>query len=328
MEQEGNQHTRRSAMTRRRFIGTAAAALGAMVPVRLSSFGGRYRRIKDVQLGAISYSFRALPGSAEEILGYLVDLGLNTVELMGDPIERYAGAPEPPRRPRPFGQQLTEDERAAFREAMTNYAEEARAWRLSAPMERFDALRKMYNDAGVTIDIAKLGNPNWSDEEIDYAFNAAKRLGARGISLEISNEAGQRMGPFASKHKLLVGMHNHTQVGEEGFSFDVPLSYSPYNALNLDVGHYVAGTSQSPIPIIQKYADRISHLHLKDRKTNDGPNVPWGTGDTPLVDILRLLQKEQYPITAMIELEYEVPENSDVMTEMAKCVAFCKEALS
>lgn len=325
MEQDTDyRHARPSAMTRRQFIGTTAAAtMGALVPARL--LPGRYVRKREVQVGAISYSFRALPGSAEDILGYLVDLGLTTVELMGDPIERYAGAPAPPPWP---GRQATDEERAAFQEARAAYAEEARAWRLAAPMERFDALRKLYNDAGVTIDIAKLGNPNWSDEEIDYAFQVARRLGARGISLEISDEAAQRMGPFADEHQLLVGMHNHTQVGEEGFSFDVPLSYSPYNALNLDVGHYVAGTSQSPIPIIKQYADRISHLHLKDRKVNNGDNVSWGAGDTPLVDILRLLQEEQYPITAMIELEYDIPEGSDVMTEMAKCVAFCREALS
>jgi sugar phosphate isomerase/epimerase len=117
-------------------------------------------------------------------------------------------------------------------------------------------------------------------------------------------------------------------VGEEGFSFDVPLSFSAYNMLNFDIGHYVAGTNASPIPIIEKYHDRISHLHIKDRKKDNGDNVPWGEGDTPIGEVLRLLQKKQSPITAMIELEYDIPEGSDVLTEMAKCVNFCREALS
>ena len=183
---------------------------------------------------------------------------------------------------------------------------------------------------GSTIDILKLGNPGWSDGEIDYAFRAARAVGARGISFEISNEAGERMGPFATKHEMVTGMHNHTQVADEDFSFDIPISYSPFNMINLDIGHYVAGLGASPVPVIQKYHDRITHLHLKDRKSpeNGAENVPWGEGDTPIGEVLRLLRDEAYPITAMIELEYPTPEGSTVMKEMEKCVAYCREALS
>jgi sugar phosphate isomerase/epimerase len=317
-------------MSRRRFLGTTAAAAAAYTMLPVAAFGRpgagiRRRAVEGVQIGAITYSFRALPGSAEDILGYLVQTGMTTTELMGGPAEAFAGAPEAPPWP---GRDATEEQRAAFRTAREAYAEEARQWRLSAPMDRFEALRALYNDAGVQIDILKLGEPRWSDEEIDYAFHAARAVGARGISFEISNEAAERMAPFATKHQMLVGMHNHTQVGEEGFSFDVPLSFSAYNMLNFDIGHYVAGTNASPIPIIEKYHDRISHLHIKDRKKDNGDNVPWGEGDTPIGEVLRLLQKKQSPITAMIELEYDIPEGSDVLTEMAKCVNFCREALS
>jgi sugar phosphate isomerase/epimerase len=138
------------------------------------------------------------------------------------------------------------------------------------------------------------------------------------------------MGAFAEKHRLLNGMHNHTQVGDPSWSFDRLLASSPQNALNLDIGHYVAGTGESPIPVIQKYHDRITHLHIKDRRTaaNGGENVSWGEGDTPIAEVLRLLQQEGYPITAMIELEYPIPETSDVLTGVAKCVGFCRGALN
>lgn len=321
-------------ISRRRFLGTTAAAAAAYSIRPITSWampgtGLRRGDINGVQVGAISYSFRELPTSAEDILSYLLKTGLDTVELMGDAAEQFAGAPEAPARPQ-RGAQLTDAQRADLRASREAYAEEARKWRIAAPMDRFEALRKMYDDEGVRIDILKLGDARWSDEEIDYAFRAAHAVGARGISLEISDEAAKRMGPFATKHKMFVGMHNHTQVGEAGFSFDTPLSYSPYNMLNFDIGHYVAGTNESPIPILQKYHDRITHLHLKDRKTgaNGGDNVPWGQGDTPLREVLRLLQKEQYPITAMIELEYPIPEGSDVLTEVAKCVEYCREALA
>lgn len=317
--------------SRRRFLQTlAGSALGFTLMPRLAQARTLPpTTIKGVRVGAISYSFRQIPSSAEEILQYMVDLGLDTIELMGGPAEIYAGAPPPPPFPGNW-RSMTDEERAAARAEREAYQETAHAWRLTAPMEPFEALGKMYRDAGVDIDILKLGDPRWPDAAIDYAFRAAKAVGARGISLEISDEAAARMGPFATNHESYVGLHNHTQVGEPGFSFDTPLAASPYNMLNLDIGHYVAGTNASPIPIIQKYHDRITHLHLKDRRSKDngGDNVPWGDGDTPIGEVLRLLQREQYPITAMIELEYPIPEGSDVLTEMAKCVSFCKGALS
>ena len=206
---------------------------------------------------------------------------------------------------------------------------ETAKWRLGAPMDKFVELGEMYRDNGVDVDILKLGRPGWPDEAIDYAFNVARAVGARGLSFEISNAGAERMAPFADRHDLLIGMHNHTQVAKEDFSFDVPLSFSPKCMLNLDIGHYVAGLGEDPVPVIRKYHDRITHLHLKDRRnpSNGQANVPWGEGDTPIGAVLRLLRDEQYPITAMIELEYPIPDESSVMEEMAKCVAFCRKEL-
>jgi sugar phosphate isomerase/epimerase len=322
-------------LNRRTFLRTsvAAAAASAILPVRFVSGAPLTKRRaglkNDVRIGAISYSYRALPSSAEEVLGYLLQGGLETVELMGGVAEKFAGLPSgparPPRDPQPSDAVLSE-----YRDALRAYNEEARVWRLAVPMKRFIELGRMYADAGVVIDILKLGGPNWSDAEIDYAYNAARSVGARGISFEGNDESAERMGGFATKHELYNGMHNHTQVGAPDWSFDRILSFSSYNALNLDIGHYVAGTGESPIPIIRKYHDRITHLHLKDRRTpaNGGDNVAWGEGDTPIAEVLRLIQQEGYPITAMVELEYPVPDNSDVLTEVAKCVGFCHGALN
>ena len=318
-----------SIISRRRFLGTAAAAAAAYSMLPASARGFAARRIEGVQIGAITYSYRSLPSSAEELLGYLKEAGMDTTELMGGPAEEYAGGPKAPSWRR-VGTRMTDEQRAEFQKAREAYNKEASDWRKGADMKKFTELGEMYRDNGVSVDILKLGNPNWSDEEIDYAFKAAKAVGARGISFEISNDGAERIAPFADKHQMFVGLHNHTQVADEGFSFDIPLSYSKYNMLNLDIGHYVAGLGTSPVPIIKKYHDRITHLHLKDRRSpeNGGDNVPWGEGDTPIGDVLRLLQKEQYPITAMIELEYQVPEGSSVEAEMKKCVEFCREALS
>jgi sugar phosphate isomerase/epimerase len=322
--------------TRRSFIGsTAALAALAAIPGGLASCTGKVAekgsRFGGVQIGAISYSYRSMPDSAENMLGYLLASGISSVELMGNTIESYAGIPviEIPSYPR--GTELTDEQQAELMEARALQTEEHRKWRLSVPLENFAGLKKMYNDAGVNIDIAKLGNPRWSDEEIDYAFNVARTLGARGITTEISVEAAQRMAPFAEKHKLFVIFHNHGQPGLPGFSFEEYLTYSPYLKLNLDVGHYFGATGLHPNMVIERLHDRIASLHIKDKTGPDAnpadTNMPFGEGDTPLADILLLLKEKGWPITADIELEYPIPEGSDAVKEVAKCVEYCRAIL-
>jgi len=88
-------------------------------------------------------------------------------------------------------------------------------WRLSVSMDKYRALRKLYNDAGVNIYIVKfgsIGNPGMTDGAIDYYFNVARVLGAKGITRELLEEAAERLGPIADKHKIMIGFHNHTQM--------------------------------------------------------------------------------------------------------------------
>ena len=105
------------------------------------------------------------------------------------------------------------------------------------------------------------------------------------------------------------------------------MSYSKYNGINLDIGHFIAGNSKSPIPFLEKYHDRVTHVHIKDKKMNNGANFPFGEGDTDIKGILQLMQKRKWTFQGTIEFEYKVPEGSDVMTEIAKCVDYCKKCL-
>jgi hypothetical protein len=68
-------------------------------------------------------------------------------------------------------------------------------------------------------------------------------------------------------------------------------------------------------------------VHVKDRKLNEGANTPLGEGDTPVREVLRLMRDNKWPFQATIEFEYPVPEGSDRMTELAKCLAYCRESL-
>ena len=175
---------------------------------------------KGVQVGVISYSWRSMPAvEAEDILAYCLASGISSIELMGDVAERYAGIPPSPPRP-PRGLEQTEEERAAFDQKVQEAREKQREWRLSVSMDKYAELRKMYNDSGVNIHIVKFSPANWSDEEIDYAFKAARTMGAGGITNEIGHEDCQRLGPFAEKHDMYAIYHNHLQPGEPGFDYE------------------------------------------------------------------------------------------------------------
>jgi sugar phosphate isomerase/epimerase len=322
-----------------------------------------------VQIGAITYSFRALPGSAEETLKYCLECGISGIELMSNVAESYAGAPAQagrgfgpggpggpggaqgrgpggaPGAPGAGGQgkgpgggrmQMTPEQQEARRKA----AEEMTKWRTSVSMDKYKAFRKMYEDAGVKIYAFKLPPTlEMSDAEYEYIWNVGQTLGANHITMELPTDDRllQRVADYAAKRKLAIAFHTHGQGGSSGF--DKVLAPSKYTALNFDVGHYYGVNGQSPAPLVEKYHDRIASLHLKDRKGpgsaaenkgpgGGGPNMPWGQGETPLKEVLQLMKKKKYKFPASIEYEYQTPEGSDVLTEIKKCVQYCKNALA
>src|SRR5579872_2933065 len=312
--------------TRRDMGRIVLAALPASLLAKPNSkFGG-------VQIGINApYSFHGMPGGADDILKYMTELGLSAVELRSQPVEAYFGAPISTSLDRLPGPRTppTEEQQAAQR----SKAEALEKWRLAAPMVKFEEFRKKYEDAGIAIEIVKFDAVDkMKDEVVDYAFGLAKALGARALSCEIPLSKTPWLGEFATKHKMMVGYHGHANIhSPEAFakpeSWEKAMTYSKYNGINLDIGHFIAGNNTSPIPFIKKHADRITHVHLKDRTMNEGPNVPWGQGETPIKEVLQLMQKEKYPFQGTIEFEYKVPDGSDVLHEIAKCVEFCRDCL-
>jgi sugar phosphate isomerase/epimerase len=311
-------------LTRRDFGKLAAAALPA------AGWAARPNsKFNGVQIGAITYSFRALPSSAEDVLKYCVECGISAIELMSNVAESYAGSPAPAGRGGAGRGALTAEQKEDRRKA----AEAMAQWRLSVPMEKYKALRKMYEDAGVTIYAFKLPPAlNMSDAEYAYIWNVAETLGANHVTMELpaDDKLLARVADYAAKRKLNIAFHTHGQGGSSGF--EKALGASKYTALNLDVGHYYGVNGESPVPVIEKYHERIASLHLKDRKAPSaagaGANVPWGEGGTPLKEILQVMKKRKFKFPASVEYEYNTPEGSGVLAEVKKCVAYCKDALA
>ena len=231
--------------------------------------------INGVHVGTITYSYRSMPDqSAEAYLRYVVDSGISQIEFMGAPVEAFAGAPQAARGGggggrgggRGGNQPPTPEQQAAQQAAQRDAAAKLRAWRTSVSMDRFKALRKMYNDAGVTIYAWKQLSPNMSDAEFEYVFNVAEALGCTHTTLELTEDVAQlkRIGDFAEKKKIYAAYHTHLQGSMT--AFDQAFAVSRGNMANVDLGHFVAAGGNA-VEFLTKFHDRIASFHMKDRTT-------------------------------------------------------------
>ena len=284
----------------------------------------------------ITYSFRSLPSTPDKLIQYCVDSGISAIELMGDSIEDYAGKPVNPVKMPPFvaGQRpkLTDEQKAQ----MAIYQKQVADWRATVPMDKFKEVRKMFKRAGVSIYAFKPRalEATSTDAEVEYALRAAKALGSKSVTVELPTDAAQskRLGDLATKHKMYIGYHAHLQATDT--AWDVALQQSPYNSMNLDCGHYIAAggknTKETLLALIEAKHDRITTLHIKDRKNKEtgGENQVWGQGNTPIKEILSLLRDKKYAIPATIELEYDIPTGSDAVKETKICLEYAKKMLS
>ena len=370
-----NKNKSKGNLSRRKFLGsTAALAAFSLVPSNLigrstslaglatgtlpdSKFGG-------VQMGAITYSWRDMPGGVENCIKYCTEAGLSSIELMSGDVEDYLGAPKnpmagmfgpppppppPPAQPAaaaaaaapPAGAPATAAPAAAPRQrreltpeqqaAVTKYNQDLKAWRISVPMAKVEAIKKMFDAAGIKIHIVKYSPARWSDEEIDYAFKSAKALGAKGVSDELGEDAVKKLAPFAEKHGIYAVFHNHMQFATAGFSYDPFLAVSPAVMMNFDSGHFFGSTGIHPNTMIEKYHDRIFSVHMKDKTgpktTPPNANQVWGQGETPIADILLLIKKNKWPIYCDIELEYDVKPWSTSVKEVKTSVLYARQIL-
>lgn len=270
--------------------------------------------INGVQIGVITYSFRSMANqSAEATLKYCVEAGISATELMGGPVEKFAGKPQ---------QTGSEEE----------YKKEVAQWRATVSMDRFAALRKMFSDAGVTIYAFKPDalQKHHTDAEIEWAMQVAKTLGATHVTVELPKNAAQtqRLGDLGEKNGVYVGYHGHTK--QTPTFWDVALAQSAYNGINIDLGHYIAGGNTDIFDFIKKHHVRILSMHIKDRQTpeNGKRNKVWGQGDTPIAEVLQLMSKRGYTFPVTIELEYDISSNSNAVQEVKKSLDYCKKALN
>jgi sugar phosphate isomerase/epimerase len=312
--------------TRRDFgkLALAAAPLaGACVAAPIDS------KFHGVQIGAITYSFNSIANAdPEAIVRAYVEIGLGEAELMSNHCEALAGAPRAARGGG-RGATLTPEQQAARQVQQ----EQIRAWRATADTATWKGVRKKFNDAGIEIAVLCYNmNDNMKDEDIEYGFSMAEGLGVQAISTSTTLSMAKRIAPIADRHKLLVGYHGHDATNDPNQtatleSYDTLMAYGKYSGVNLDIGHFTAANYDA-VAFIKAHHAKITNLHVKDMKRDHGDYTPFGQGDTPMKGVLQLLKKEKYGFPANIELEYPIPPDSNLIAEMKRCLAYCKDCLA
>jgi sugar phosphate isomerase/epimerase len=280
-------------VTRREFSKLALAA----IPV--ASLASIDSKVHGVQIGVQSYSFR--DRSLDDAIQGMVEVGLGECEL-------YEGHVEP---------KLSRDE--------------LRKWRTTVSMDHFRGVRKKFDDAGILLYAYNYSfRDNFTDEEIARGFEMAQALGVGIITASSTLTVVDRVDREAQKARIKVGFHGHSDVKHPN-EFSTPetfekamAAHSPYINVNLDIGHFFAA-GFDPVDFITRHHERIVTLHLKDRKKDNGENMPFGQGDTPIKPVLQLLAKNKFDIPANIEYEYK---GADTVTEVKNCFEYCKQALA
>ena len=301
-----------SPITRREF---GVLALGALALPRMAAA----QTVGGVRLGVQTYSFRELPrtpggDATAAIIGAMQTCGLTECELWSPQIEPAAAG----------GRGATPEQRQQAREAL-------RTWRVSTPLSHFTDIKNAFAKGGASIYAFNYSFGNdFSDDEINRGFEMARALGAEIITASTNLTVAKRVAPFAEKHKMAVAMHNHSNTKDPNEfatpeSFAAAAALSKYFKVNLDIGHFTAA-NYDPVAYMREHHAGITNLHIKDRKRDQGDNTPWGTGETPIKEVLALLKREKWPIRAYIEYEYR--GTAGPVEEVKKCLDYAKSALA
>lgn len=206
--------------------------------------------------------------------------------------------------------------------------DKVRQWRLRAPLSQFEAAGNKFRAAGIdpygyTLNM----KDDFTDAEIVRGFEMAQALRVKEITCSANISTVKRIDTWARKFKIRVGLHNHNRIARNELATAEDFAAarrgtSDYIGIAFDIGHFVAA-GFDPVSYVAQNHGSILLIHVKDRKRK-GPNTPFGEGDTPIQEVLRLIRDKKYPIRANIEYEYN---GADTMAEVRKCFDYCKQAL-
>ena len=169
----------------RRDFGRLIAGTSIMAAASGWKDAGNRSLIGGVQFGLQPFCYHDLamtPDNRPTLVKRLVQNGLGMVELHATWVEpRFA------------------DPGVSLEEAR----EKQRAWRLTQPVDHYAAVKREFDQAGITIFTYYVNiNDTYTDAEIDAVFAGAKMLGARGCVGSQGLALSKRIAAFPGKHGM------------------------------------------------------------------------------------------------------------------------------
>ncbi len=298
-------------LTRRDFGKLATAGVPGLTWAQGTKPNKSY--ISGVQFGLQPFCYHDLPMTRETrptLIQRMVQNGLGMVELHATWVEPTFNAPG-----------------VSAAEAR----DKVRNWRLTTPADYYRNIKKEFDNTGIEIVsyYINIGDSH-TDAEIDAIFEGAKTLGAKSIVGSYGLAVAKRLGAFPGKHGMFAGLHNHDNISDpDAFSTEATivkgLSYSPDFKATLDVRHFTAANGDC-LGFLERHHNRVSAVHLGDRRKNNGRSAPFGEGDAPIIEILRIIRDNQWPIIALLEFEHGTLRTG--VDEVQRMFDYCKRALA
>ena len=302
-------------------MGASAAVLGfgrsrASIVEQPGAASGRPNNrsvIGGVQFGLQPFCYHDLamtPGNRATLVKRLVQNGMGMVELHATWVEPGFAAP------------------GVSAEAAR---EKLRAWRVGNAVDHYRAVKREFEQAGIDIFTYYVNlDARCTDAEIDAVFAGAKELGARGCVGSQGLDVTRRVARFPGKHGMFLGVHNHDNLSDPDAinneaSFLRALAFSPDVRATLDTRHFTAANGDC-IGFLETHHDRVSSVHLGDRRKNNGRSTPFGEGDAPLIEVLRLIRDNRWPIVVLLEFEHGTLRPA--VEEVQLMFDYCKRALA
>ena len=163
-------------------------------------------------------------------------------------------------------------------------------------------------------------------EEVSSAFDYAVTAGLEMIVGVPNHELLPQVNELVKKHNIKLAIHNHGP-GDDLYSSpnDVHAKIKDLDkriGFCIDIGHVVR-IGQDPVPMIEKYKDRLYDMHMKDvnKAEHDGTSVEIGRGVIDIPAVVKSLKKINYK--GYVAFEYE-KDGDEPVPGLAESVGYLR----
>jgi inosose dehydratase len=198
----------------------------------------------------------------------------------------------------------------------------------SSPEQRRQ-VRQQAEDLGLSITSCGVIYLKNDEAQMHQAFDYVRDLGASVAVVGVGRDVLPMLDKVIREYEIKAAIHNH---GPHDQLFPSPLQvYEAVKGLDrriglcMDIGHTFR-MCEDLVNDVKKTRDRLYSMHFKDLDSDhvDAKDVPVGTGELPIIPLLRELLHPAY--TGELQLEYEA-EPKDPLVGMAESFGFMRGAL-